>query len=150
MFPYWASVGGLFWPTTFACLAIKSLTEGEIGQCSPWGPVDWQVKHGWRGTYISVIAHTSCWFLISSSSILLVRVDNLAFSSTSSASEYMPPLWFTGGLCLSVSLGFCSSQALEVSTTSLRKSMASSGFFLRKSPPHIVSNSCFMAGDILS
>ena len=30
------SAGGLFWSTTFACSAIKSLTEVEIGQCSPW------------------------------------------------------------------------------------------------------------------
>ena len=30
MLPYWASVGGLFWPTTFAFSIIKSLIEGEL------------------------------------------------------------------------------------------------------------------------
>ena len=30
-----ASFGGLFFPTTLALSTIKSLTEGEIGQCSP-------------------------------------------------------------------------------------------------------------------
>ena len=33
---YWALVGGLYWSTTLACSAIKSLTEGVVGQCSPW------------------------------------------------------------------------------------------------------------------
>ena len=31
-----ALVGGLYWPTTLACSAIKSLIEGAVGQCSPW------------------------------------------------------------------------------------------------------------------
>ena len=33
---YWALVDGLYWPTTMACSAIKSLTEGAVGQCSHW------------------------------------------------------------------------------------------------------------------
>ena len=62
----------------------------------------------------------------------------------------MPPLELVVVLILSTSLGLGSSQALDASTTYFRKSIASSGFLLKKSPPHIVSNNCFMAGDIPS
>ena len=42
------------------------------------------------------------------------RVEILAFISISSDSAYIPPLWLTGGLILSISLRLGSSQPLEV------------------------------------
>ena len=36
----WGCGYGLYWPTALACSATKSLTEGTLGQCSPWCSVD--------------------------------------------------------------------------------------------------------------
>ena len=58
MFPYGALVGGLYWPTTLACSAIISLTEGTVGQFSPWCSADLQIKQGWLGIDASVTART--------------------------------------------------------------------------------------------
>ena len=60
MLLYGALVGGLYWLKKLACLAIISLIEGKVGQCSPWCSVDWQMKHGWLGSGVSATAHTSC------------------------------------------------------------------------------------------
>ena len=60
MLLYGALVGGLYWPTTLACSAIMSLTEGTVGQCSHWCSVDWKIKHGWLGSDVSATARTSC------------------------------------------------------------------------------------------
>ena len=98
-------VGGLYWPTTLACSAIISLTEGTIRQCFPWCSVDWKMKHGRLGSGVSATAHTSC-------SNLLAKVDSFALSWL-----YMPPLELVVGLILSASLGLGSSQALDVSAT---------------------------------
>ena len=57
---YWALVDGLYWPTTLACLAIKSLIEGAVGQCSPWCSVDWEME----GTPICKIALLFLLFLL--------------------------------------------------------------------------------------
>ena len=75
------------------------------------------MKHGWLGSGISATARTSCSFLISSSSNLLAKVDSFAFISTSSRTNYMPPLELVEGLILSTSLGLGSSQALDVYAT---------------------------------
>ena len=60
MLLYGAFVKGLYWPTTLACSAIISLTEGTVGQCFPWCLVDWKMKHGRLGNGVSDTAHTSC------------------------------------------------------------------------------------------
>ena len=75
------------------------------------------MNQGWFGTGVLATARTSCWFLISSSSNLLAKVDSFAFISMSSRSEYMPPLELATGLILSASLGLGSSHALDVSAT---------------------------------
>ena len=79
--------------------------------------MDWQLKQFLTCARLSVTACTSWTLFLSNSSNLLAKVDTLAFSSISLERAYMPPLWFTGGLNLSASLGFGSSQPLEVSAT---------------------------------
>ena len=61
-------VWGNGWWLVLACSAIISLTEGPVGQCSPWCLVDWQLKQGWVGIGASATARTSCELLISSPS----------------------------------------------------------------------------------
>ena len=60
MLLYGALVGDLYWPTTLACSAIISLTEGTVGQCSPWRAIDLQMKHGWLSSGVSATSCTSC------------------------------------------------------------------------------------------
>ena len=47
------------------------------------------MRHGLFGIGILVTAYTSCGFLISSSSNLLVKVETLSFMSMSSRRKYM-------------------------------------------------------------
>ena len=36
----WVSGWGLYWSTSLTCSTMISLTEGTVGQCSPWCSVD--------------------------------------------------------------------------------------------------------------
>ena len=115
--PYRALGCGLYWPTTLACSAIKSLTEGAIGQCSCGWPLDWQLMHELAYTGFLVTACTSCSLFPSIYSTFLAKVDIFAFISISSESAKIPPLWWAEGLIFSISLGFGLSHPLEVSAT---------------------------------
>ena len=65
---------------SIACSDIKSLIEGEIGQCSSGWLVDWQLMLGLACAGFSVTACTSCSLFPSSSSTFLAKVDIFASS----------------------------------------------------------------------
>ena len=118
MLPYGAlGCYGLYCPTVFAHSDIKSFIEGAIGHCSAGCTGDWKLVQGLDCAGFSVAACTSWSCLPSSSSTFLAKVQILAFISKSSNRAYIPPLGLTEGLNLSISLGFGSSQPLEVSAT---------------------------------
>ena len=118
MLPYGAlGCCGLYCPTVFAHSDIKSFIEGAIGHCSAGCTGDWKlVCRDWIvQDFQSLLAPHGAVCL--QAPLPLANVEILAFISKSSDRAYIPPLGWTEGLILSISLGFGSSQPLEVSAT---------------------------------